>query len=69
MPMPLKIPKEEVEKLLSVLEPQHQTIKALSKRLKISYSEAALLLIDFHINELHAVAEMHRNSLNPSTKP
>lgn len=67
--MPLKIPKEEVDKLISVLEPQHQTIKALSRELKLSYSDAALLLIDFHINELHAIAEIYRNTLNPSPKP
>ena len=67
--MPLKIPEQEILDLASMIEPQHQAIKEMARHFKLTYSEAALLLIDFHINDMHNTANLYKATLNPQPKP
>jgi hypothetical protein len=48
--------KEIFEKLQALLQGQDKDIKRISKLFKLNYTNAALLLLNFHMNEMHTIA-------------
>ncbi len=46
-----------------LLNPTHQAIKETARAFKLTYSEAALLLLEYHINDMHFTANLYKDTL------